>query len=97
MGPLLHERDLYIAWSLKRSKAVNGTKCVVGVFGRGHLRGVCYHLLTDPGTIRFRDLVGRGASERQGTGLQQGLIVRLGLEMIAGAACYAAWQAYSGP
>ena len=24
VGPLLHERDLYLAWSLKRSKAVNG-------------------------------------------------------------------------
>ena len=44
VAPLLHERDMYLAWSLKRSKAVNGTKRVVGVVGKGHLRGVLYHL-----------------------------------------------------
>jgi hypothetical protein len=32
------ERDLYLAWSLKRSKAVNGTSRVVGVIGKGHLQ-----------------------------------------------------------
>ena len=26
LGPLVHERDLYLAWSLKRSKAVNGAR-----------------------------------------------------------------------
>lgn len=26
LAPLLHERDAYLAWSLKRSKAVNGTQ-----------------------------------------------------------------------
>ena len=44
VAPLLHERDMYLAWSLKRSKAVDGTKRVVGVIGKGHLRGVLYHL-----------------------------------------------------
>ena len=44
VAPLLHERDMYLAWSLKRSKAVNGAKRVVGVVGKGHLRGVLYHL-----------------------------------------------------
>ena len=37
--PLLNERDLYLAWSMKRSKAVNGTSQVVGVVGKGHLKG----------------------------------------------------------
>lgn len=37
--PLVHERDLYMAWSMKRSKAVNGTTQVVGVVGKGHLKG----------------------------------------------------------
>ena len=49
VGPLVHERDLYLAWSLKRSKAVNGARTVVGVVGRGHLRGVCYALTHDAG------------------------------------------------
>lgn len=58
MTPLVHERDLFIAWSLKRSKAVNGTKNVVGVIGRGHMRGVCYAMTHDSGGLRFRDLAG---------------------------------------
>ena len=33
VAPLIAERDLYLAWSLKRSKAVNGAACVVGVVG----------------------------------------------------------------
>ena len=36
VGPLIHERDVYLAWSLKRSKAVNGCKRVVGVMVRAH-------------------------------------------------------------
>lgn len=56
---LVHERDLYLAWSLKRSKAVNGTRNVVGVIGKGHLRGVCYAMTHDPGSLRFKDLVSR--------------------------------------
>ncbi len=43
--PLLHERDLYLAWSCKRSRAVCGARAVVGVVGRSHLRGTAYHLL----------------------------------------------------
>ncbi|KAL3701329.1 hypothetical protein R1sor_019351 [Riccia sorocarpa] len=31
LQPLIFERDMYLAWSLKRSKAVNGTSRVVGV------------------------------------------------------------------
>jgi len=38
VAPLIAERDLYLAWSLKRSKAVNGAACVVGVVGKGHLK-----------------------------------------------------------
>lgn len=45
MGPLLHERDLYLAWSCKRSKAVCGARAVVGVIGRSHMFGTAYHLL----------------------------------------------------
>lgn len=56
---LVHERDLYLAWSLKRSKAVNGTRNVVGVIGKGHLRGVCYAMTHDSGSLRFKDLVSR--------------------------------------
>ena len=49
VASLVHERDLYLAWSLKRSKAVNGARAVVGVVGKGHLRGVCYALTHDAG------------------------------------------------
>ena len=37
LGPLIHERDVYLAWSLKRSKAVNGCQRVVGVMVRFRL------------------------------------------------------------
>jgi pheromone shutdown protein TraB len=57
--PLLHERDLYLAWSCKRSKAVNGKRRVVAVVGRGHMRGMMYAMRNDPhGEVRFSDLVG---------------------------------------
>lgn len=57
--PLVHERDLYLSWSLKRSKAVNGARRVVGVVGKGHLKGIMWAMENDPnGRIRFSDLVG---------------------------------------
>lgn len=38
MAVQVAERDLYLAWSLKRSKAVNSSKRVVGVIGKGHMQ-----------------------------------------------------------
>ena len=80
--------DLYLAWSLKRSKAVNGCKTVVGVVGKGHMRGVCYALTNDAsGGLRFRDLAGsrrpaKNMSERAG---------RLVIETCLFVALWAAW------
>lgn len=54
VAPLITERDLYLAWSLKRSKAVCGARCVVGVMGRGHLRGVVHALANDAGGDALR-------------------------------------------
>ncbi|KAL9253648.1 hypothetical protein AKJ16_DCAP09704 [Drosera capensis] len=62
LQPLVHERDTYLAWSLKRSKAVNQNKRVVGVIGKGHMNGVLYALISDLGDLRFRDLVGERSS-----------------------------------
>ncbi|CAN0502628.1 unnamed protein product, partial [Ectocarpus sp. 8 AP-2014] len=47
--PLIYERDLYLAWTLKRSRAVCGQRRVVGVVGRGHLAGVMRAVETDRG------------------------------------------------
>ncbi|CAL1405049.1 unnamed protein product [Linum trigynum] len=66
LPPLIHERDTYLAWSLKRSKAVNGGKNVVGVIGKGHMNGVVYALVSDLGDLRFRDLVGERSSDGGG-------------------------------
>ena len=55
--PLIHERDVYLAWSCQRSKAVNGKKMVVGIVGKAHLNGIVFTLTNDPGNVRFRDLV----------------------------------------
>lgn len=88
MSPLVHERDLYLAWSLKRSKAVNGTKTVVGVVGKGHLRGVVYALTADNGRLRFADLVD-GKNNRSGAPAR--LARRLAFDALIGAGLYLAW------
>ncbi|CAL9119785.1 unnamed protein product [Musa acuminata var. zebrina] len=63
LQPLIHERDTYLAWSLKRSKAVNKSKKVLGVIGKAHMNGVVYALISDLGDLRFRDLVGKTSGE----------------------------------
>lgn len=40
---------MYLAWTLKRSRAVCGQRRVVGVVGRGHLTGVMQALASDNG------------------------------------------------
>ncbi|KAL8151445.1 hypothetical protein V2J09_021253 [Rumex salicifolius] len=62
LQPLIHERDTYLAWSLKRSKAVKKSKRVVGVIGKGHLNGVIYALISDQGNLRFRDVAGKSST-----------------------------------
>ncbi|KQJ99183.2 traB domain-containing protein isoform X2 [Brachypodium distachyon] len=74
LQPLIHERDMFLAWSLKRSKAVNGSKRVVGVIGKGHMNGVVHALISDQGDLRFRDLVGRESSETWASSIVKGLI-----------------------
>eukprot|EP00803_Ostreobium_quekettii_P008793 evm.model.scf_1020.2 EVM.evm.TU.scf_1020.2 scf_1020:47717-50858(+) len=95
-SPLVHERDMYLAWSLKRSKAVNGAKRVVGVMGRAHMRGVMYALQSDPGTLRFSDLVGgKNAKSSQPSKVKQvtKLIGQLAVELMLAYGCYLAWEA----
>lgn len=72
VAPLVTERDLYLAWSLKRSKAVNGASRVVGVVGRGHMRGVVYALLRDQGGAGLRWVGGRSGVKGCGRGLAKG-------------------------
>lgn len=98
VAPLITERDLYLAWSLKRSKAVNGAGVVVGVVGRGHLRGVVHALLRDRGGagLRFSDLVDGRNSRRVRRQQAAGAAVRLGVELALGTAAYLAWVAWQG-
>jgi pheromone shutdown protein TraB len=85
----VYERDLYLAWSLKRSKAVNQSKTVVGVVGKGHMRGVCYALTHDAGGgLRFRDLAG---SQRQGRDDSKNAAARFAIESGIFIALWAAW------
>lgn len=72
MPPLLHERDVYLAWSLSRSKAVNGSAAVVGIVGKGHLPGVVHALTEFPGKLFFWDLAG----SRQQRGDLKGRLAR---------------------
>lgn len=87
VGPLIHERDVFLAWSLKRSKAVNGCDTVVGVMGKGHLRGVVYALMRDQGSLRFRDLAGRRSSKIQGSAIAR----RIAIEAAVAGGLALAW------
>lgn len=78
MPPLLHERDVYLAWSLSRSKAVNGSQAVVGVVGKGHLHGIVHALTCFHGKLFFRDLAG---SRRQKGDLKGRVARRLAFEV----------------
>lgn len=89
------ERDLYLAWSLKRSKAVNGACAVVGVVGKGHLRGIVYVLKHDHGNLRFADLVG-GKNRKTSKAEAAATFVKwLLVELLIGAAVYGIWVAVS--
>ena len=85
----------YLAWSLKRSKAVNGCQRVVGVVGKGHLRGVVHALLHDQQNLRFKDLVGaRGVANGRLPRAQQlrKLAKNLAIETAIGLFLWWAWD-----
>ncbi|XP_039025341.1 traB domain-containing protein-like isoform X2 [Hibiscus syriacus] len=91
LQPLVHERDTYLAWSLKRSKAVNKCKTVVGVIGKGHMNGVIYALVSDQGDLRFRDLAGKTPSEAE-SGWVQDLFKSLVRDTLIGILLWALYQ-----
>ncbi|KAJ6748050.1 TRAB DOMAIN-CONTAINING PROTEIN [Salix purpurea] len=92
LQPLIHERDTYLSWSLKRSKAVNNSKRVVGVIGKGHMNGVIYALISDQGNLRFRDVAGRSSSGDGGSnGFVAGLVKSLVRDTVVGILL---WQLY---
>jgi hypothetical protein len=96
--PLLAERDLYLAWSMKRSKAVNGVRRVVGVVGKGHLRGVAYALAADAGGsgLKFSDLVDGRNSRADKERRRRESATRLAAEAALGAGLWAAWAVATG-
>jgi pheromone shutdown protein TraB len=91
------ERDLYLAWSMKRSKAVNGSRAVVGVVGKGHLRGLVYALKHDQGSLRFADLVGGKNRKKSKAEAAAALGKRVLVEVLIGVGLYAAWVAATQP
>ncbi|KAE8678306.1 putative F-box protein [Hibiscus syriacus] len=90
--PLVHERDTYLAWSLKRSKAVNKCKTVVGVIGKRHMNGVIYALVSDQGNLRFRDLAGKTPSEGESNGWVQDLFKSLVRDTLIGILLWALYE-----
>ncbi|XP_057427413.1 uncharacterized protein LOC130720739 isoform X2 [Lotus japonicus] len=93
LPPLIHERDIYLAWSLKRSKAVNNCKSVVGVIGKGHMNGVVYGLVSDTGSLRFRDLAGKNSDDG---GWIDGLVKSLVRDTIIGIILWALYEFING-
>ena len=82
----------YLAWSLKRSKAVNGCKRVVGVVGKGHLRGIVFALMHDQENLRFKDLVGARGTEGDGQKYLK-FFKNLAIETAIGGFIWWAWEA----
>ncbi|XP_061371703.1 uncharacterized protein LOC133314273 isoform X1 [Gastrolobium bilobum] len=96
LPPLIHERDTYLAWSLKRSKAVNNCKRVVGVIGKGHMNGVIYALVSDTGNLRFRDLVGKNSYDGVSNGWIDGLVKSLVRDTVIGILLWALYELING-
>ncbi|XP_045833223.1 traB domain-containing protein isoform X2 [Trifolium pratense] len=96
LPPLIHERDTYLAWSLKRSKAVNNCKRVVGVIGKGHMNGVIYALLADTGNLRFRDLAGKNSYDGGSGGWLDGLVKSLVRDTVIGIVLWALYELVKG-
>ncbi|KAJ7524629.1 hypothetical protein O6H91_17G014600 [Diphasiastrum complanatum] len=97
LQPLVHERDMYLAWSLKRSKAVNGCKKVVGIVGKGHLKGTVHALIHDQEHLRFRDLVGTRRYSKAASRSQQvqNILKRITLETAIGSLIWWLWDNFS--
>ncbi|XP_075648839.1 uncharacterized protein LOC142619575 isoform X5 [Castanea sativa] len=96
LQPLIHERDTYLAWSLKRSKAVNNSKRVVGVIGKGHMNGVIYALVSDLGDLRFRDLAGKRSNGDGSNRWVDGLLKSLVRDTVIGILLWALYEAIKG-
>lgn len=92
LQPLIHERDTYLAWSLKRSKAVNNCKRVVGVIGKGHMNGVVYALISDQGNLRFRDVAGNKAGGNKTGGWVEDLTRSLIRDTLLGILLWALYE-----
>lgn len=86
----------YLAWSLKRSKAVNNCKRVVGVIGKGHMNGVIYSLVSDQGNLRFRDLTGKGPDDNGSNRLITDLAKSLARDTLIGIALWALYELVKG-
>ncbi|XP_077234758.1 uncharacterized protein LOC143876965 isoform X1 [Tasmannia lanceolata] len=96
LQPLIHERDTYLAWSLKRSKAVNSSKRVVGVIGKGHMNGVIYALVSDLGDLRFRDLVGKRPFGDSSNGWIEAILKSLVRDTVVGVVLWALYEQLKG-
>ncbi|XP_075648834.1 uncharacterized protein LOC142619575 isoform X2 [Castanea sativa] len=86
----------YLAWSLKRSKAVNNSKRVVGVIGKGHMNGVIYALVSDLGDLRFRDLAGKRSNGDGSNRWVDGLLKSLVRDTVIGILLWALYEAIKG-
>ncbi|XP_042480106.1 traB domain-containing protein isoform X1 [Macadamia integrifolia] len=96
LQPLIHERDTYLAWSLKRSKAVNNSRQVVGVIGKSHMNGVVYALISDLGDLRFHDLVGKRVYGDNSNGWVRTLIKNLVRDTVVGILLWELYEQLTG-
>lgn len=76
---------------------MNNCKRVVGVIGKGHMNGVIYALLSDTGSLRFRDLVGKNSyNGGNSSGWIDGIVKSLVRDTVIGIILWALYELVKG-
>ncbi|TFJ80427.1 hypothetical protein NSK_008168 [Nannochloropsis salina CCMP1776] len=95
---LIQERDRYLAWATKRSKAVNRSKRVVAVMGALHVPGVIAAIHADNGgdTLTFSTVARLPAVDREKGGGKGGVALTREYRQVLGCLVWA-WGREAGP
>lgn len=92
---LIDERDLFLAWSGRRSKAVNGKSMILIVVGAAHFDGVVKHVQEEASSdLRLHEIADPGKEGKSGRRSPlSSLAISLVRDTAIGLAMYGAWQA----
>jgi len=98
VDPLVSERDIFLSLTMKSSMAVNGCDRVVGVIGKGHVKGVM-SCLSQNHSGKFKELTWtptRAAAKEKVMGIPKVVVDRLVVDTIIFLVLYQAYQIWTG-